>query len=148
MRTAIALSLLMLCLSMPTAWASKDLPHVTPQDFEKTITNTYGLRVVQVWAHWCPYCKKAEPEVADFVRRYHRQVPLYILDYNEHKEFATSLGIKKIPTFLLFHDGKYVRTLRDVPTSYSMAKWINRYAKRIYGDSFLELPPTPPEVKN
>ena len=148
MKRTFILGLLVLCFFAPQAWAGRDLPRVTPQTFNETIINSYGLRIVQVWADWCPYCRKTEPEVADFVSRYNGQIPLYILDYSEHKEFANSLDVKRIPTFLLFHDGNHVRTLRGASTSYSIAKWVNRYAKRIYGDNFLKLPPAPPEKNN
>jgi thiol-disulfide isomerase/thioredoxin len=145
-KKAFLLAALLWGYTLPAS-AGADLPRVTPETFGPIIQSTYGVKIVQVWASWCPWCRRAEPEVADFVNRYNTQIPLYVLDYNEHKAFANQLDVNRIPTFLLFHDGQLVSRLREAPTSYSMARWVNRYTRRIYGNEYLVLPPKPPEAE-
>lgn len=73
------------------------------EDFEDTIANT-GLVLVDWWAPWCGPCKTFGP----IYERVSDDTPDAVfakIDTEKEPELATELGIRAIPTLMMFRDG-------------------------------------------
>jgi thioredoxin len=83
---------------------------ITTEELKQKIENGEKL-IVDFWGTWCGPCKVMKPafeKVAEEFRRENSEVQLYTMDVDKNKEFASSLGIRAIPTVKSFSGGKEV----------------------------------------
>jgi thioredoxin 1 len=65
------------------------------------------LVVLDCFATWCGPCKVIAPKVAKFSEEY-PQAKFFKVDVDEVSDVAQELGIRAMPTFLLFKNGEKV----------------------------------------
>jgi thioredoxin len=83
---------------------------ITTEELKQKIENGDKL-IVDFWGVWCGPCKVMKPafeKVAEEYRKQNSEVQLYTMDVDKNKEFASSLGIRAIPTVKSFSGGKEV----------------------------------------
>ena len=67
-----------------------------------------GLTLVDVFADWCGPCKVITPIIDELSSDYQGQVVFGKLNVDEAPEKTTELGIRNIPTILVYKDGQIV----------------------------------------
>ena len=67
-----------------------------------------GLTLVDVFADWCGPCKVISPIIDELSSDYQGQVVFGKLNVDEAPEKTTELGIRNIPTILVYKDGQIV----------------------------------------
>jgi thioredoxin 1 len=75
-------------------------------DFDAALKEQ-GLMVLDCFATWCGPCKVIAPQVVKFSDIY-PTARFYKLDVDNLPDVAQELGIRAMPTFLLFKDGEKV----------------------------------------
>ena len=83
---------------------------ITTEELKQKIENGDKI-IVDFWGVWCGPCKVMKPafeKVAEEYRKENSEVQLYTMDVDKNKEFASSLGIRAIPTVKSFSGGKEV----------------------------------------
>ena len=78
---------------------------VTDADFQRTITGASVPVVVDFHADWCGPCKMMAPVLDDFARRHMGDVLVLKLDTDANPATSARLGIRGIPTLIVFHEG-------------------------------------------
>lgn len=81
---------------------------------EKLDKTTYGQKVlnipgkacVEFYADWCGWCKRQEKVSEQVVESGRSDVPIYMLNGDEHPDIAEEMGIRGYPTYILFEAGK------------------------------------------
>jgi thioredoxin 1 len=63
--------------------------------------------VLDCFAEWCGPCKAIAPKLAEFSETY-PQAKFYKIDVDKLSEVAAELGVRAMPTFMLFKDGQKV----------------------------------------
>ena len=63
--------------------------------------------MIDCFATWCGPCKVIAPEVVKLAKKY-TSTRFYKLDVDDVPDVAHELGVRAMPTFLLFKDGKKV----------------------------------------
>ncbi|EYE89936.1 thioredoxin-like protein, partial [Aspergillus ruber CBS 135680] len=73
------------------------------------IINRYKFVVVVFWAAWCGPCRIISPEFEKLSNdKAFSQVDFYKIDIDEQVKIATEVGIRQIPTFVLFKYGAQI----------------------------------------
>jgi thioredoxin-like negative regulator of GroEL len=104
--------------------ATKDMvPLVMPLNqlgvLEKNILKSgNGLTIIDFYAHTCPSCMHMLPVLERIANRYADLVAVYAVDFDAAPDIAATLGVTKVPTLLVFNDGKLVDTVGE-PLTYS-----------------------------
>ena len=62
--------------------------------------------VIDVWATWCSPCRAIEPDMRRLTQQYKDRVDVWKINVDEEKEIARALGVRGIPTLIIFNDGK------------------------------------------
>jgi thioredoxin 1 len=84
---------------------------LTAEGWDKDVLESKGPVLVDLWAQWCPPCRKMGPVVERLALVAGENVTVGKLDVDRHPEVAERYGVRSIPTFLLFRNGQVVERL-------------------------------------
>lgn len=138
------MALFALCAFIAPAQASKLPPLLDPAGVKEHILDRKGFVILEGWAYWCEACVQALPHLEEFHAKNGDVVPVYMIDFDEHKEFVKSIGIERLPTFLLFYDGVAIDKITTVPSFGSLSRWVNRHARKLGMDNVVPHVPRNP----
>lgn len=88
---------------------------ITQKNFSETISS--GVTLVDFWAPWCGPCRKMAPVINELADENIGKAVIGKMNVENYKKFAISLGIKSLPTFVVYKDGK------------EMERFVGRYTK-------------------
>ena len=88
--------------------------------FKKQIKS--GVTLVDFWAPWCMPCKIQGPIVSEVADEFEGKAAICKLNIDENKKTAAELGIRSIPTIIIFKDGKAVNKLVGVKSKSVLVK--------------------------
>jgi thioredoxin 1 len=98
---------------------------VTDASFEADVLQSAGPVVVDFWAEWCGPCKMIGPSLEELAKEYGDKVKITKLNVDENPGIAGKLGIRSIPTLMIFKDGKVASQKVGAAPKGELAKWIN-----------------------
>jgi thioredoxin 1 len=78
-------------------------------DNYQTFVSKEGLVLIDVWATWCNPCRMISPIIDEVSSEYLGKVSVGKLDADANREIVTELGVRNIPTILLFKNGELVK---------------------------------------
>ena len=89
---------------------------VTDEEFDRVIADAEVPVIVDVYADWCGPCKMMAPIFDDLAREQMGKVLVAKLDTDRNPRTTQSLGVRGIPTLIVFRGGKEVaRQVGAVP---------------------------------
>ncbi len=88
---------------------SNHLVVLSDASFKKTIKA--GVTLVDFWAPWCMPCKIQGPIINELADKHHEKATIAKLNIDENQKTAAELGIRSIPTIIIFKNGKPVKKL-------------------------------------
>lgn len=65
-----------------------------------------GVVLVDIWAEWCGPCKSLEPIINEISVEYNGKVKVGKCNIDSNMQKITGLGIKNIPTTVLYKNGE------------------------------------------
>ena len=80
---------------------------ITPENYESLKNGALPL-VIDFWATWCGPCRMIAPIVAQLAEEYDGKVVIGKCDVEECEDIAVDLGIRNVPTLILFKGGEIV----------------------------------------
>ncbi|KAL5357265.1 thioredoxin-like protein [Aspergillus floccosus] len=83
------------------------VPITSKAEFQEKVLNAKEPVVLDCFATWCGPCKAIAPKVEEFAKTY-PQAKFYQIDVDELADVAAELGVRAMPTFMLFKDGQKV----------------------------------------
>ena len=77
-------------------------------DWERTVSKSDTLTLVDFWAPWGPWCRKLAPELEVLAPQYAGKIAFLKVNSDEAPEIASKYGIIGLPTLKLFCSGRVV----------------------------------------
>ena len=92
--------------------------------FETDVLKSREPVVVDFWAEWCGPCKMIGPSLEEIAREMQGKVKITKLNVDENPEVSARLGIRSIPTLMIFKDGKLASQKVGASPKSELVKWI------------------------
>jgi thioredoxin 1 len=117
-------------------YRKKLLNYDTKNDSKKIILlndNTFhnkisgSVAIVDFWAEWCQPCKLQAPIISELAEEMSDKVKVCKIDVEKNKIVASKLGIKSIPTIVIFKNGKEKERFVGVKTKQVLKKSLEQY---------------------
>lgn len=80
--------------------------------------------VVDCWAPWCGPCRMMAPAFAQAAHQLEPRYRLAKLNTEEAQEIAARLGIRSIPTLILFRKGREIARHSGAMDTGNLVRWI------------------------
>lgn len=97
---------------------------VTGDMFERQIAKSTLPVVVDVWAPWCGPCRAMAPEYEKAAQTLEPGARFLKLNSDNEQAAASRLGIRGIPTMLLYKDGKEIARVSGARSARDIVSWI------------------------
>lgn len=96
---------------------------VTGDLFERQIARGSIPVLVDIWAPWCGPCKMMAPAYEAAARELEPAVRLIKLNSDTEQAIAGRLGIRGIPTMILFSGGKEIARVSGAMAASQIVQW-------------------------
>jgi thioredoxin 1 len=98
---------------------------VTDGEFKKEVLESNIPVLVDFWAEWCGPCKMLAPTLDELSKDLAGKVKIVKMNVDENPAMPSALGIRGIPTMMLFKNGENVGTKVGASPKAALAEWIN-----------------------
>jgi len=88
---------------------------VNDTNFEAEVLKSSQPVLVDFWAEWCGPCKRIAPTIEAIAEKYQGRAKVVKLNVDENGERPSGLGVRGIPTLILFRDGNEVERIVGAP---------------------------------
>jgi thioredoxin 1 len=97
---------------------------VTDSTFETDVLQSTEPVVVDFWAEWCGPCKMIGPTLEEIAKDLQGKVKIAKMNVDENPLVPGKMGIRSIPTLMLFKDGKLASQKVGAAPKSELVKWI------------------------
>lgn len=98
-------------------------PDVDAKLFDRHIARASMPVLVDVWAPWCGPCRMMAPAFEAAARQLEPSIRLIKLNSEAEQALASRLGIRSIPTLLLYFGGREVARMSGALNAGQIAEW-------------------------
>ncbi|MCB1462688.1 MAG: thioredoxin TrxC [Nitratireductor sp.] len=98
--------------------------------FQRQISRSSVPVLVDVWAPWCGPCRMMAPAFQSAAEQLEPAVRLIKLNSDEQQQIAGQLGIRSIPTMILFHHGREVARQSGAMAAGQIVQWARQAAAK------------------
>lgn len=82
--------------------------HITDGEFNDVVIKSDRPVLVDFWAEWCGPCHAIGPILEELAEDMADAVSVVKVNVDENQEITGAMGIRSIPTLIVFKDGKAV----------------------------------------
>jgi thioredoxin 1 len=86
-----------------------------------------GVALVDIYAIWCGPCKQIAPILDEFSIDFQGRVAVGKLDATPNGDKVAELGIRNIPTILVYKDGEIVDRSVGMTTKEKLSELVEQY---------------------
>jgi thioredoxin 1 len=97
---------------------------VDSSNFKSEVLDSDIPVVVDLWAEWCGPCKMIGPSLEELSAEFAGKVKIAKLNIDENPDLGAQLGVRSIPTLLMFKNGKTADMKVGAAPKTVLAGWI------------------------
>jgi thioredoxin 2 len=97
---------------------------LTAANFERHLKRNDIPVVVDFWAPWCGPCKMMAPAFAEAAGKLEPAVRLAKLNTEMEQNIGARLGIRSIPTMIIFRKGREVARQSGAMAAHDIIRWV------------------------
>jgi thioredoxin 1 len=105
------------------------ITNLTDENFEKEITSTKKLVLVDFFATWCEPCSMLAPILEKVAEELKERIVLMKVNLDDAPNTAGKFGVEKIPTVMLFRDGNPISGFVGLAPESAVKEWIEKTEK-------------------
>jgi thioredoxin 1 len=114
-------------MSDATQVASHDtIGAVTDASFREQVLDASGPILLKIEADWCGPCQVMKPMIAEIASEYAGRLTVATLDVDQNNQTAYKLGVRSVPTVVLFKNGQVVAQKVGLPRKSDLTALIDR----------------------
>ena len=92
----------------------EDVIAITDKNFGKEVIQSDLPVLVNFWSPWCSPCRTVRPTIDGMAREYEGRIKVGRVNVAENLQVSSTLGIRSLPTLILFKGGKPVKKIAGV----------------------------------
>lgn len=101
------------------------ITELNEQNYDSFVEN--GLVLVDIFASWCNPCKVISPIIDQVSTDYVGKLSVGKLDADIARDLLTKLGVRNIPTLILYKNGEIVERNTGMVTKEKVEELINNH---------------------
>ncbi|KAL7042052.1 hypothetical protein ACKWTF_000999 [Chironomus riparius] len=82
--------------------SSDDVVQLSSTNFDRLVTDSDNVWIVEFFANWCGHCKSLAPDYKKAAKALKGVVKVGAVDCDEHKDLAAKYGVQGFPTIKIF----------------------------------------------
>jgi thioredoxin 1 len=100
------------------------IPILTTATFADTIKNASRPVLIEFKAHWCPYCKKEQPDIENLKNTHASSLDVYQLDIDDEPDIAADYDAHVLPTLIIIYQGNVVGRSEGALYGHDLTDWV------------------------
>jgi thioredoxin 1 len=106
--------------------ASELIKHITDASFEAEVLQSAQPVLVDYWAEWCGPCRMIAPILDEVSTAFEGKLQVAKMNVDENRDIPAKLGIRGIPTLMLFKNGQLAATKVGAMSKAQMTEFLNQ----------------------
>ncbi len=107
--------------------ASDKIQQLTDTNWDQSVLKSPTPVLVDFWAEWCMPCRRIAPTVDQLATEFHGRLTVGKMNVDENPDVPVKLGIKGIPTLMLFKGGSLVDSIVGAVDKDVIRKMVERH---------------------